>query len=88
MNLTGGVVLFAVIWFLTFYIVLQLRTNTQQEAGKVEPGTPPGAPATEDVGKSAKIATFWAIGIWAVIAGVILSGWVSIADIDIFHFLD
>ncbi|MFE3839282.1 DUF1467 family protein [Pseudogemmobacter sonorensis] len=87
MNLTGAIVLFAVIWFLTFYIVLMLRTRTQAEEGAVVPGTPPGAPAHEDVGKSARIASVWAALIWALIAGVILSGSVSIRDIDVMGIL-
>lgn len=81
MNLTGGIVLYAVIWFLTFYIVLQLRTRTQGDEGSVVPGTPASAPAREDVGRSAKIATIWATLIWAVAAGIILSGWISLRDL-------
>ena len=87
MNLTGGIILFAVVWFLTFYIVLQIRTNTQGDAGEVTPGTPAGAPANEDVGKSAKIATIYAAVIWAVIAGIILSGWIGIEDLDVFNVM-
>ncbi len=33
MTITGALVLFSVTWFLTFYIVLQVRTRTQDEAG-------------------------------------------------------
>ncbi|MGB3315354.1 MAG: DUF1467 family protein, partial [Albidovulum sp.] len=45
MNLTGGIVLFAVIWFLVLFIALQIRPKSQAEAGEVVPGTPAGAPA-------------------------------------------
>ncbi|NPD15486.1 DUF1467 family protein [Xinfangfangia sp. D13-10-4-6] len=88
MNLTSAIVLFAITWFLTFYIVLQLRTRTQAEAGEVVPGTPPGAPAEETVGRSALIATGFAAVIWAAISGVILSGWFTIYDIDFRGVLD
>jgi predicted secreted protein len=84
MTITGALVLFSVIWFLTFYVVLMIRTRTQEETGEVVPGTPSGAPATEDVGKSARIATLWAAGIWVPVVAVILSGWISIRDIDFF----
>jgi predicted secreted protein len=84
MNITGAIVLYAVIWFLTFYIVLQVRTRTQGEAGEVVPGTPAGAPATEDVGRSARIATLFATLIWAALAAVILSGRFSVDDMNIF----
>jgi len=84
MNITGAIVLYAVVWFLTFYIVLQWRTRTQEEAGEVVPGTPASAPAREDVGRSAKIATIWATLIWAGLAAVILSGRFSVDDMNIF----
>jgi predicted secreted protein len=82
MSITSALVVYSVVWFLTFLVVIQLRTVTQSDTGKVEPGTPPGAPADEVVGRLAKVATIWATLIWAVICGVILSGWITIADID------
>ena len=82
MNLTSGFVLFAVTWFLTFYIVLMLRTRTQAEAGEIVPGTPAGAPAEENIGRSALIATGFATVIWGVMASVIIWGDISIEDID------
>ncbi len=42
----------------------------------------------EDVGKSAKIATLYATVIWAVIVGIILSGWITLEDIDVFNRLN
>ncbi len=84
MSITGALVLYSVIWFLTFYIVLQVRARPQGDTGEVVPGTPAGAPATEDVGKSAKIATLWATLFWAVVAGIILSGWFSLHDFNVF----
>jgi predicted secreted protein len=88
MTITAAIVVFSVVWFLTFYVVLQVRTVTQRDVGEVVPGTPPGAPATETVGRSAKIATVFATLIWAVILGVILSGVITLKDIDIFNRLD
>lgn len=89
MTITAALVLYSVFWFLTFYIVLQLRTRTQADAGgEVVPGTPRSAAATEDVGRSARIATLYATAIWAVIIGIIMSGWITIEDIDILNQLD
>jgi predicted secreted protein len=88
MNITSALVVYSVVWFLTFLIVIQLRTVTQSETGEVEPGTPPGAPAKEIVGQMARVATIWATLIWAIICGVILSGWITIADIDVMGRLD
>ena len=82
MNITSGIVLYAITWFLTFYIVIMLRTRTQQEAGVIVPGTPAGAPAEENVGRSALIATGFGTVIWAIMAAVILSGWITTEDLD------
>jgi len=78
----SGIVLFAVTWFLVFYIVLMLRTRTQAEAGDVVPGTPPGAPAEENIGRSALIATGFAAVIWGIMAAIILWGGITINDLD------
>lgn len=88
MNLTGGIVLFAVIWFLVFYIVLQIRPGSQAEAGEVTPGTPASAPTDAKILRKAKITTLITIVLWSVIAGVILSGWITIYDLDWFGRLN
>jgi predicted secreted protein len=88
MNLTGGIVLFAVIWFITFFVALQIRPDSQQEAGEVVPGTPPGAPANFQLKKKVIWTTMIAIVLWSVIAGVVLSGVFSLKDIDWFGRLD
>lgn len=84
MNLTGAIVLFAVIWFLVFFIVLQATARSQDDAGEVTPGTPASAPADAKILKKAKITTAITVVLWAVIAWVILSGMVSIYDLDWF----
>lgn len=87
MNLTGGIILFVVIWFMVFFIVLPIREKSQDEAGEVVPGTPRSAPADARIGKKARITTAIALVLWAVVAGVILSGRVTLADIDWFNRL-
>ncbi|MCL7464442.1 DUF1467 family protein [Phaeovulum sp. NW3] len=87
MNLTGGIVLFAVIWFMVFFIVLPIRFRSQEEAGEVVPGTPPSAPADAQIGKKARITTLIAIVLWAIIATIILSGMITLRDIDWFNQL-
>ncbi|MBT5296024.1 MAG: DUF1467 family protein [Octadecabacter sp.] len=84
MGITSALVLFAVVWFMTFFIVLPLQLKTQGEAGEVVPGTHKSAPADAQVGRKARITTYWAIPIWAVLAFVILSGWISVRDLDWF----
>ena len=87
MNLTGGIVLFAVIWFMVFFVVLPVRFKSQEEAGEVVPGTPPSAPADAQIARKAKITTLIAVPIWAALAGVILFGGLTIHDIDFYHRL-
>jgi len=84
MSITSAIVLFAVIWFMTFFIVLPLRMVSQGDAGDVVPGTHKSAPADAQIARKAKITTIWALGLWVVIGGVILSGMITVRDLDIF----
>lgn len=86
MGPVSGLVLFAVIWTLVFFVVLPLRLQTQGEAGEVVPGTHASSPSSDfNIKRKAKITTLWALPIWAVIAGIILSGAVSVRDFDWFE---
>jgi predicted secreted protein len=84
MTITAAIVLFSVTWFMVFFIVLALRTETQVESGAVVPGTPKGAPSTNVVRRRALVTTVVALVLWAALCGIILSGWISIRDIDVF----
>ena len=81
MNLTGGIVLFAVLWFLTLFIVVLIGQRSQQDAGEIVPGTPAGAPADLQLKRKLVWTTLIAAVIWAAIATVILGGFVTRADI-------
>jgi predicted secreted protein len=82
MTITAALVLFAVVWFMVFFIVLPLRFTSQSEAGEVVPGTPKSAPSDHLVGKKAKITTLVAIVVWALLAWIITSGLITVRDID------
>lgn len=84
MGPVSGLVLFAVVWAMVFFVVLPLNFVSQGEAGDVVPGTHSSAPADPQLKKKAKITTIWALGIWAILAGIILSGAIGIRDIDMF----
>ena len=84
MGPVSGIVLFLVIWFMVLFVVLPLRLTTQGEAGEVVEGTHKSAPADPQIGRKARITTIWAFGIWVVVAGTILSGLISVRDIDWF----
>lgn len=85
MSITAAIVLFAVVWFMVFFIVLPLRSVSQADAGEVVPGTPASAPSGFVVARKAKITTVVAIVVWAIIAGTIISGVISVRDIDMMH---
>jgi predicted secreted protein len=84
MTITAALVLFAVTWFLVFFCVLPLRLTTQGDAGSRVAGTPAGAPVAEIVGHKARITTVWAVVVWALLVAFVMSGVVSIRDIDFF----
>ncbi|WP_265501873.1 DUF1467 family protein [Paracoccus beibuensis] len=82
MNLTGGIVLFASLWFLTLFCVMPIGQSSQADAGSVVPGTHAGAPS----GVPWRRKLLWTTGItaiiWGVIAFVILSGMITRTDIS------
>ncbi|MEM6309629.1 MAG: DUF1467 family protein [Pseudomonadota bacterium] len=84
MGITSAFVLFAVIWFMTFFIVLPIRIETQGDRGEIVPGTQAGAPEVHNLKRKAWITTGIAVVLWIVIAGIILSGWITVGDIDWF----
>ncbi|MFN6979508.1 MAG: DUF1467 family protein [Gemmobacter sp.] len=83
MTITAALVLFAICWFMTFFIILPLRLTTQGDAGKVEPGTPAGAPQGFVVARKARLTTIVATIVWTVLALIITSGWISVRDFDV-----
>ena len=84
MGITSAIVLFAVIWFMVLFVVLPLGLQTQSEAGEVVPGTPGSAPANLDLKRKIKQTSFWAVVIWTIVTGVVLSGWITVRDLDWF----
>ncbi|MFQ6549242.1 DUF1467 family protein [Aestuariibius sp. 2305UL40-4] len=85
MGPVSAIVLFAVIWFMILFIVLPLRLTTQGDEGKIVPGTHASAPSDPQLGRKAKIVTIWAALVWAVVAGVIWSGAITVRDFDWFN---
>ncbi len=83
MSITSALVLFAVIWFLTFLIALPIRVKTQGDLGKIEPGTHAGAPQEHHLKKKAWITTGVALLLTVAISGIILSGKFPISELDL-----
>ena len=82
MTITGAFVLFAVYWFMLLFIILPLRLQTQQEAGRIVPGTPPSAPVDPRMKRKLFWVTVIAVGLWIPTCLVIWSGLISVSDLD------
>jgi predicted secreted protein len=83
MSISAAIVVFAICWFLVFFMVLPWRVTSQGEAGSVVPGTPSSAPAHDVVKRKAQITTLIAVVVWAAICGTIMSGWIGVRDFDL-----
>ncbi|MBE0455252.1 DUF1467 family protein [Roseovarius autotrophicus] len=85
MGITSAIVLYVVIWFMTFFVVLPIRIQTQGDLGQIVPGTQAGAPEHHHLRKKAWITTGIAAVLWAIVAWVMFSGMVTIRDLDMFN---
>ena len=85
MAITSAIVLFAVIWFLTLFVVLPLGLQTQGDLGKVEPGTHSGSPENPQMKKRFLVTTAVALVLWTIVAGSIVGGVFSVRDFDWFN---
>ena len=86
MNVVTGIVLYAIIWFMTLFVILPFRMKSQSEDGEVVPGTPGSAPADPALRKRFLITTLVAAVVWGIVATIILTEAVSIADFDLFTY--
>jgi predicted secreted protein len=82
MAITSGIVLFSVIWAMVFMIALPIRVQTQGDLKDVVPGTHAGAPEHHHLRKKALWTTVIACVIWAIAATIILSGWITVDDVE------
>lgn len=85
MGIVSGIVLFAVVWFMVLFVVLPIRLETQGDAGERVKGTHAGSPSSSfSMKKRVRLTTLWAIPVWAIIAGVIVFGDITVRDLDMF----
>lgn len=82
MGWVGGGISFIFIWAFCMLVVLPRGQATQAEQGEIEPGTPPGAPATFRLAPRLLYATLIAAAIWGCVAGVMNAGWITLEDFD------
>lgn len=82
MGPVSGIVLFVIIWAMTFLVLLPVRVQTQGDLKDIVPGTHAGAPEHHHLRKKALWTTLIAIAIWAVVAYIILAGVITIEDLE------
>ncbi len=87
MTITGAIVLFSVTWFMVFLCILPTRQTSQAAAGEIVPGSAASAPTDPQIGRKARLTTWITLALWLIMCGIILSGWISIRDTDVFHIL-
>ena len=85
MGITSAIVLFVIIWFLTLFVVLPLRLQTQGDLGSIEPGTHAGSPENPQMKKRFMVTTAVALVLWAILAGSIIGSVFSVRDFDWFN---
>ena len=85
MGITSALVLYAVFWFMTLLVVLPIRVQTQGDLGDIVEGTHAGAPEHHHLKRKAWITTGVAFVLWAITTAIILSGWITVDDFDLFH---
>ncbi len=82
MTITAAVVLFATIWFMVLFLVLQTTVITQDDEGEVVDGTHASAPVNFRLGKVMWRTTWISVLIFVPIVVVIESGMITMHDID------
>lgn len=88
MGITSALVLYAVIWFMTLLVVLPIRVETQGDRGDIVPGTHAGSPEVHHMRAKLRWTSLISLVLWAITAGIILSGWITVEDLDWFGFMD
>lgn len=88
MSIVSAIVLYAIIWFMVLFVALPIGLRTQGDEGEILPGTHAGSPAQISMKRKAKWVTVWATLIWALVAGIIVSEWISVRDFDWFERMD
>ncbi|MCX7560305.1 DUF1467 family protein [Sulfitobacter sp. F26204] len=82
MGIVSGLVLFAIIWAMVFLIALPIRVQTQGDLNDIVPGTHAGSPEHHHLRKKALWTTLVALVVWGIVAAIILSGRISVDDVE------
>ena len=84
MNLTAGIILYFIYWFLTLFVVMPIGQKSQQDVGQIVPGTPASAPVGTPWKRKLIVVTAITTILWAITASLILGGGFTRADVQNF----
>lgn len=82
MGITSALVLFAVVWFMTFLMAIPIGTRTQGDEGNIVPGTHAGSPEHHHLKKKAFWTTIVSLVVWGLLCLIITSGRITVDDIE------
>ena len=84
MGITSALVLFAVFWFMILFVALPIKLETQGDRGERLVGTSAGSPEVTHMRKKLRWVTIVAVLLWVPTCAIILSGWISVDDFDLY----
>lgn len=84
MGITSAIVLLAVFWFMTLFIVLPIGLRTQGDEGARLIGTHASSPENANLKRKMLWTTVIAVVLWIPTCAVILSGIITVEDFDLF----
>lgn len=88
MQVTSAIVLYAVIWFMMLLIIVPIRIKTQGDLGEIVPGTHAGSPEIHFLKKKIWITTGVSFVMWAIAVFIVVTGTITLEDIDFFNKLN
>ena len=77
MSITGGIVIFVLAWWMSFYAFLPVGVRGQAEMKQITPGTEPGAPINPDLKRKAIWSSLVAAGFTLVFEVFAALGWLG-----------
>lgn len=88
MSLTGGIVVFVLLWWLVLFLVLPWGVRTQDEVGENVPGSAGSAPERPLLWRKMAITTALAAALWGAVYLALASGWIGIEDLPVYGWSD
>lgn len=88
LTITGAIVIFAMLWFLTLFCMLPQRMKSQADHGEVVPGTPASAPEVSHLKAKFIWTTVIAAALWCLIVAVLAMDLVALEDVPLWQLPD